>query len=160
LLSADYKRLLFEAAFRIGSNGDGKDGVTGYFGWIIQYHPRVAIQQLSRILVLEHYLGEMPNEPCTAEELDRSIRDYIGTHPNAGSTNVARADSRLFDTVHLPRHRRGVSSRQDWNWTGRNDEIGILMRMAVEKPQLFCRLIGKAFLSVPKNKRRTRPCHT
>ena len=45
--------------------------------------------------------------------------------------------------------------RQDWDWTGRNDETGNMMQLAVEKPKIFCRLVGKAFLSVPKNKRRT-----
>jgi hypothetical protein len=160
LLSADYKKLLFEAAYRIGSDGNGKDGVTGYFQWVAQYHPGVFVIQL---LCGIPDLGEMPTEPCrTAEELNREICDYIGlsnTHPNAGPTNAARNDS-IADMVPGSRHRRGKSSQQDWDWTGRNDETGIMMRLAVEKPKVFCKLVGKAFLSIPKNKRGTGPCHT
>jgi hypothetical protein len=165
LLSADYKKLLLEAAYRIGSDGNGKNGAIGYFQWVAQYHPRVyAIQLLGRIVDLENNLGEMPNEPCrTTEELNRSFCAYVGlsnTQPNAGPTNAARADSRPSYTVPMAGHRRGKSSQLDWNWTGRNDETGNMMRLAVEKPKHFCRLLGQAFLSVPKNKRRTRPCHT
>jgi hypothetical protein len=159
LLSADYKKHLLEAAYRIGSDGDGKNGVLGYFRWISRYHRRVSAQLLGRILDLENNPGEMPNQPCgTTEERNRYFCAYIGLshpQPNSGPTNAGRADSRRSYAVSMTGHRRGKSSQHDWNWTGRDDEIGDMMRLAVEKPKLFCRLLVQAFLTVPKNTRRT-----
>jgi hypothetical protein len=158
-LSADYEKYLLEAAYRIGSDGDGKDGILGYFRWIARYHPRVSAQLLGRVLDLENNSGEMPNQPCeTTEERNRFFCAYIGlshTQPNSGPSNAARADSSRSYTVSMAGHRRGKSSQQVWNWTGRDDEVGDVMRLAVEKPKLFCKLIIQAFLPVPKNKRRT-----
>ena len=165
LLSPDYKKHLLEAAYRIGSDGDGKNGVLGYFRWVARYHPRVyAIQLLGRILASENNPGEMPNEPCsTAEERNWFFSDYIGlsnAEPNFGATNAATPRSGLSFMASMTEHRRGKSSRNDWDWTGRNDETGNMMRLAVEKPKHFCKLLGQAFLRVPKNKRRARPRQT
>src|SRR5277367_6346278 len=159
LLTADYKKLLLEAAYRIGSDGNGRDGVAGYFQWVGRYHYDVFLFQLfCRLVDLENYMGETPNEPRrTTEELNRSFCDYIGvsnTDPNAGPANAAPADLGRFDMVRAARHRRGKSSQQKWDWTGRNDEIGLLMQLAVEEPKIFCKLFGQVFLSVPKNRRR------
>jgi hypothetical protein len=165
LLSPDYKKLLLEAAHRIGSDGDGKNGVVGYFRWVARYHPRVyAKQLLGRLVDLDNNLGEMPNEPSrTTEELDRSFYAYVGLssrQPNADPTDAARADSGTGYTVPVPGPLRAKSSQRDWNWTGRDDGTGSMMWLAVEKPNHFCKLLGQAFLSVPKNKRRTRPSQT
>jgi hypothetical protein len=161
LLSPDYKKLLLEAAHRIGSDGDGKNGVVGYFQWVARYHPRVFAKLLGRIVDLENNLGEMPDEPCrTTEEFKGSYFTYVelsNTQPNAGPPNAAQADSRPSSTVHMAGRRRAKSSQRDWDWTGLDDETGEMMRLAVEKPKLFCKLLGQAFLSVPKNKRRTWP---
>jgi hypothetical protein len=80
VFSIDYKKAIIEAAWRIGEDGNGKDGVLGYFKWVAVHHPTVFIGPLAiNILAIEFAERDMPEEPHrTMEELDQSIRDYIG----------------------------------------------------------------------------------
>jgi hypothetical protein len=39
--SIDYKKAILEAAYRIGNDGNGKDGILGYFLWVGKRHPTV-----------------------------------------------------------------------------------------------------------------------
>ena len=53
-LFADYKRAIVEAAYRIGYDGNRKDGIVGYFRWIASRHPEVfGGVLLTNILALE-----------------------------------------------------------------------------------------------------------
>ena len=44
---------------------------------------------------------------------------------------------RLGRITKLPAWSSMLSIQQDWDWTGRNDETGIMMRLAVEAPKIF-----------------------
>src|ERR1700719_346620 len=39
--SIDFKRAIFEAAYRIGKDGNGKNGFVGYFAWIAKQHHQI-----------------------------------------------------------------------------------------------------------------------
>ena len=138
--SADYKRAIFEAAYRIGYDGNGNDGIVGYFRWLASRHPLVfAGVLLINILPLEFSedsTSERPNR--TIEEINEDVRDYIGL---AGRTG--RRD-KLFE--------RSLPST--WDWTGQDFPVGSLMRLAVEEPKAFCTLIVAAFLRPPTKQQR------
>jgi hypothetical protein len=34
VISPEHKRALLEAAHRVGSDGNGRDGIVGYFTWV------------------------------------------------------------------------------------------------------------------------------
>ena len=53
-VSPSLKRVILEAADRVGRDGTGKDGVRGYFTWVAAQHPRVfTLELLSRCLEIE-----------------------------------------------------------------------------------------------------------
>ena len=52
-LSADYVSAVLEAAYRVGRDGNGKDGFVGYLRWLFIKCPKVACILLSRVLALE-----------------------------------------------------------------------------------------------------------
>ena len=72
--SIDYKRAILEAAYRIGHDGNGKNGVVGYFTWVADHHPRIfAGVLLISLLPIEYAESNMPEPPRrTVEELDTS----------------------------------------------------------------------------------------
>lgn len=140
LLSRDYKKAILEAAYRIGQDGNGKDGVVGYFLWVGERHPRIFYTVLfTRILPLEDAESDLPEEPRrTMEELNQSFRDYIGL---TGRNQTKR------ETVQ-------GESQSPWGWTGQPFPVGGLMQRAVENPKSFCTLFVAAFLQPPTNPRR------
>jgi hypothetical protein len=95
-LSIDYKKGIFEAAYRIGQDGNGKDGVGGYFSWVAVRHPRIFCSVLlANILVLEYAESDTPEEPRrTIEELNQEVRDYIGlTGKNRATRKPVQVES-------------------------------------------------------------------
>jgi hypothetical protein len=60
--SSDYKKAILEAAYRVGNDGNGKDGVVGYFSWVGECHPAIFYTVL--------YISLLPLE--TAESNGRS----------------------------------------------------------------------------------------
>jgi hypothetical protein len=78
--SIDYKKAIFEAAYRIGYDGNGKNGVVGYFSWVAERHPRICgTVLLINLLPLEYADSDTPEEPClTMEEINQEVRAYIG----------------------------------------------------------------------------------
>ena len=138
LLSIDFKRGIFEAAYRIGLDGNGKDGIVGYFSWVAEHHPRSYGSMLANILVLEYAERDTPEEPrLTIEEINQEVRDYIGL------TGKNRATGQPVQ----------VESEPPWAWTGQPFPVGSLMQLAVEKPKAFCTLCAAAFLRLPTNRR-------
>jgi hypothetical protein len=45
------KQTLLEVACHVGSDGNGKDGVVGYYKWLAKRHPKIFLAQLGRLLV-------------------------------------------------------------------------------------------------------------
>jgi hypothetical protein len=83
-LSADYKTAVLEAAYRVGRDGMGKDGIVGYLTRLLMRCPEVACILLSRVLVLQD-CGSPPDDRTTKEEINQHIRDLIGRANKTGS---------------------------------------------------------------------------
>jgi hypothetical protein len=135
VFSIDYKKAIIEAAWRIGEDGNGKDGIVGYFKWVALHHTAVFLSPLLiNLLLLEFAERNTPEEPHrTTEEIDQHFRDYIGlTGKNRAETETGQ-----------------VGSRSQWDWTGQPFPVGTLMQVAVQNPKEFCTLIAAAFLRPP-----------
>jgi hypothetical protein len=79
LFSADYRKAILEAAWRIGYDGSGKNGVVGYFKWVAIRHPAVFGTTLISLLPFENAGSNIPEKlGRTAEETDQLLRKYIG----------------------------------------------------------------------------------
>jgi hypothetical protein len=139
LISADHKKALVEAAYRVGYDGNGKNGCVGYFVWVGETDPTFFYtQMLTRLLLIEHVEGYRLPLERTAEEKDRAVRELIGLPLKNG------------------RHRRtaGIKSRSSGDWTGQPSPIGGLMQLAVENPRAFCTQFLAACLPEPNSRRR------
>jgi hypothetical protein len=143
LISIDYKKALFEAAYRVGNDGNGKGGVLGYLTWVgTRYQTFFYVEIWSRLSVLQQYEPPIRDEPPrTAEELNQSVRRLIGLgETNRTTSSVQTKKSRPFE----------------WLRGGPDAQAGLvqdLMGMAVEEPKTFCRMCCAAFLVAPKNSR-------
>jgi len=139
LFSIDYKKAILEAAYRVGQDGNGKNGVRGYFSWVALRDPRIFCMLLGSLLPLENAESNTPEEPRrTREERDRWFRDYIG---------LTGKDRTKRQTAH-------VESESSWDWTGQPFPVGSLMQIAVADPKAFCKLLAAAFLRPPTKRRR------
>jgi hypothetical protein len=140
-LSIDYKKAILEAAYRVGYDGNGKDGVVGYFAWVAECHPRIYGTVLLIHLLLQEYAeSDTPEElRLKIDENNQEVRDYIGlTSKNRATAQPVQGES-----------------EPPWAWTGQPFPVGSLMQLAVESPKDFCTLFAAAFLR-PPTKRRTR----
>jgi hypothetical protein len=137
LFSADYRKAIMEAAYRVGYDGNGKDGVTGYFTWVGERHPDIFYTVLLvSLLPFEEATGYTPEEPRpTRDELNERMRNYIGLTPE----NRKNCKSR--------------TTRQPGDWTGQPFPVGGLMQLAVANPKAFCKLYVAAFLRPPTKRR-------
>ena len=139
LISADYKKALLGAAYRVGYDGNGKDGVVGYLMWVALHHPASFCAGLSAILPWEVAETNTPEKPpLTMEEINRWVRDYIGL------TGKNRTEEKTVQG----------ESQSPWDWTGQPFPVGSLMQTAVANPSAFCTLLYAAFLPPPAKRRR------
>jgi hypothetical protein len=140
VFSIDYKKAIVEAAYRIGNDGNGKNGVVGYFSWVALHHPVTYCNiLLANLLSLELAESNAPKEPYrTGEEINERLRDYIGL------TSKNRTKGQ---TVH-------VESQSPSDWTGQPFPVGSLMQIAVADPKSFCKMFAAAFLRPPTKRRR------
>ena len=171
LLSIDFKRRLFEAAYRIGQDGNGMNGFVGYFSWVSEYHPRAYGSLLPNVLVLENAERDTPEEPrSTIEEISQAVRDYIGlpgvnratgqpVTPEEPRSLIEAINQEVRDYIGLTGENRTtrkpveLESEPPWAWTGQPFPVGSLMQLAVENPKAFCTLCAAAFLRLPTNRR-------
>jgi hypothetical protein len=138
-ISLDYKMVILEAAYRVGYDGNGKDGISGYFMWVGKYHPDIFYMDLfCRLLSLEDEDAEsdQAEEPCATGDLNQTIRKWIERKPDRTKSQAVHPES-----------------ASPGGWTGQDILVSSLMQVAVEKPKVFCRLYGAVFLR-PKTKRR------
>jgi hypothetical protein len=133
--SFDYKRAILETAYRIGEDGNGKNGIVGYFSWVGERHPRVYCNLLlTNILPLEFAeIGKSRSSAATMEEISESVRGYIG----------------LADKRQPPGQTSQAGPPLPCGWTGQPFPVGSLMQTAVDDPKSFCTLIAAAFLRPP-----------
>ena len=81
LFSIDYKKAILEAAYRVGQDGNGKNGVRGYFSWVALRDPRIFCMLLGSLLPTENAESNTPEEPRrTREELDRTASGLYRAH--------------------------------------------------------------------------------
>jgi hypothetical protein len=111
LLSTEYKKAILEAAYRVGQDGNGKRGVTGYFLWVGKRHPTVFYTILwISLLPLEEAQSNAPEKPRrTSDESNRWVQEYLGL----GGKNRKKR----------PRIQREARSPRDW--TGRPSPVGV-----------------------------------
>jgi hypothetical protein len=135
LFSIDYRKAILEAAYRIGQDGNGKNGASGYFKWVGERHPGIFYTVLlCGLLPLENAEGNMLEEQRpTIDETDQWVREYIGP---------ARKNGTVGQIVQ-------VESSSPWSWTGQDYPVGGLMELAIENPKAFCKLFVAAFLRPP-----------
>ena len=139
LISADYKKTILEAAYRVGYDGNGKDGAIGYFTWVGERHPMVFYTVLLvSLLPLENAESNTPEPRRTIEERNQWLRDYIG---------LTRKNQTKRESVQ-------IDSKSRWAWTGQPFPVGGLMHFAVKNPKAFCKLFVAAFLRPPPKRRR------
>jgi hypothetical protein len=133
----DYQKAIFEAASRIGEDGNGKDAFDGYLMWVATRHPRIFYCDLFANLAANP-AWDQPEEPRpTTEENSPSIAHLIG-----------------FTAKDLAKGRPvEVEPERPWAWTGQPDPVGPLMDLAIMKPRAFCRLLIAAF-APPRTRRR------
>jgi hypothetical protein len=141
-ISSDYKKAILEAAYRVGNDGNGKDGVGGYIKWVGERHTTIFYTVLwIALLPLEEAETDAPEAPRrTMDELNQRFAEYIGL---AGKKQTKR-----------PRIQR--ESRSPRDWTGQPFPVGGLMQLAVANPKAFCELFVAAFLPTPTKQQRGR----
>ena len=121
-ISGDTKQLLLEVVRYVGSIGNGKDGVVGYYKWLAKCHPKVFVSQCARLLALEtpKAVSRWANETATAFELNETLRKQAELLLRGRPSD----DPGVFED---------------------------LVRLAVEAPQSFAAMLGATFLIPPKN---------
>ena len=140
LFSTEHKMAILEAAYRVGYDGNGKDGVRGYLTWIGERDPGFFYAKLwVSLLLLEEAEGCAPERPRPMVENNQVLRDLISRKDQRRA-----ADQAAQDKSQAPR-----------GWTGQPSPVGDLMQLAVENYQAFCKLIIAGLLQ-PSAKRRRR----
>jgi hypothetical protein len=182
LFSPDVKKALLEAPSRLGFDGSGQDGLSGYLARMAMEHPdafgrEILLPMLSGQLLEElrrakHQLADSADEPLpTAAELDQRVRQFIGTRTD-GTGQTMTTDPRLADSADHPPATAAELDQWVRQYVGKRTagagqtmttapgprvaEAGTdtLMHLAVGAPRLFCQALGEACLPVPKNRPR------
>lgn len=138
--SFDYKNAILEAAYRIGNDGNGKDGLVGYFAWVAERHPQIfCTVLLTNLLPLENAESDAPKTPRrTIEEINQVI-----------SSSINLAGKNRMDEQNVQ-----VDCPLPWDWTGQPFPVGTLMQLAVGSPKAFCTLVVAGFLRPATKPRR------
>lgn len=141
-LSAEYKEAILEAAYRIGSDLNGKDGVVGYLRWLATQRTDAYTFLLQHAVLLEAR-GSSPFDAAdfSAEELGKPVKQHIG---------LSDEDRRpVKSTLANP-------DGDPFAWTGQRLPVSALMDRAIRKPDEFCQLLASAFLASKSERRQRR----
>ena len=141
-ISSDYKKAILEAAYRVGNDGNGKDGVGGYIKWVGERHTTLFFIRSS-------------GSPSCRWKRQRPTRRRRHAGRWTNSTEGCRvywayrqeADEAATDSE---------ESRSPRDWTGQDFPVGGLMQLAVANPKAFCGLFVAAFLPPPTKQQRGR----
>jgi hypothetical protein len=136
--SAQHKKNLREAVYRVGMDANGKWGLLGYLRWIARRHPLIFCRLLASLMEWQELEGTPETPFPTVEELDERVRTCIGL----GGGKPAQAPP--------------PDPESPWAWTGRDDSVGQLMDLALTHPKDFCTLLQAAFLPPPTARQRWR----
>ena len=144
--SCDYKKAIFEAAHRIGYDGNGKNGLVGYLMWVAVFHPKAFSLLLEHVVPLEALVTSLPVEPLpTMDQMNERVRTFL----QLGSASSKQEER--------PRVRIKASSSADW--TGQGFPLSSLMHSAVESPVDFCKLMAAGFLRKRGKRRQLKRPH-
>lgn len=79
-ISADHRKALVEAAYRVGMAGNGEQGIVRYFRFLARYHPRVFAPMLMSMLPWEFLEGGTAarRTMATLDEINEWARRYAG----------------------------------------------------------------------------------
>jgi hypothetical protein len=124
-LSVDYKNAIIAAAYFVGRDGNGADGLVGYFRRLLVLCPEVGCMLLERMFLHEEEDWPPDNRTLTKEQNDKDVRDSIGV------TGSGRPDPALTTQWPIPE----------------------LMRNAVKRPKDFGKLIA-AMVPLPRGRPR------
>jgi hypothetical protein len=162
--SGEYKNDIFEAAYRVGEDANGKAGMVGYLRWVARHHPKAFGRLLGSVMKLQELEIGMPEKPLpTVEEHDEEVRAYFGlcsderTQPEPAEPRSATAPTRHKDRTPRqtkrarPKRSNSKARRQKrpqppdpespWAWTGQDAPVGPLMHLAIVRPKEFCALL-------------------
>lgn len=141
-LTADYKKAAMEAAYRVGEDGNGKDGLVGYLKWVAMCHPATFLGPIGIKVLLLQCAEPDPQERSlpTMEENNRSVREYLGLTGKEQTKKSA-----------VPPKRRAPG-----DWTGQDFPLSSLMQIAVANPAAFCKLLAATLPQPPTEAQRAR----
>ena len=169
--SAEYKKDILEAAYRIGEDANGKLGLVGYLRWVARRYPQVFCSMLGRELEFQELeIGLPQRERPTVEEFNEAVRVHIGlaghdqtqmkpAEPWSAADRTGRQDRtrRQTEPAQAPSTRKhtkrkegtqGASEPADpdlpWAWTGRDAPVGSLVHLGIVNPKEFCTLLQAA----------------
>jgi len=137
--SADYRRAVLEAAYRVGQDGNGKDGLIGYLRWVARHHPAIYCGALLVNLLPLEYVGDaaLDQPRRTKAEINEWVREYVGlTRKNRTKRQIK------------------IEAGSPWDWTGQDFPVGPLMHTTIADPKGFCQLLAAAFLRPPTRSQR------
>lgn len=78
-LSPEYRNAVLEAAYRVGIDGNGLEGIVGHCRWIAVFYPEVYMLALIRLLELEYSNGaDAARSLPTVDEVNERLRKTIG----------------------------------------------------------------------------------
>jgi len=125
-LSADYKKAIMTAAYFVGRDGMGAEGLVGYCKRLLIECPDVGLMLLSRMFL---YDDDWPPEGRTLskEQTNKGVRETIGANP----TGSGSPEPALMTQFPVPE----------------------LMRIAVKYPKIFGRLFAP-MVPVPRGRPR------
>jgi len=133
---------MLEAAYRVGEDGNGKDGLVGYFKWVAMSDPRTFLGPIGiRIALLQCAERDPPERSfLTMEELNQAVRDEVGLTGKEQTKKSA-----------VP-----PKSRATADWTGQDFPVGSLMQVAVASPGAFCKQLAAMLPQPPTASQRAR----
>jgi len=145
--SRDYRQAIIEAAYRIGHDGNGKNGLVGYLMWVAVFHPRAFSLLLGQVVPLEaldRNRLQPADPPPTVDQVDERVRAFLeieGASPQR---------EKYADVKYHAQNR----TRSSADWTGQPFPLSTLMQNAVASPIDFCKLLAAAFLRLPRKRSR------
>jgi hypothetical protein len=125
-LSTDYKRAVMAAAYFVGRDGKGADGLVGYCKRLLIQCPDIGLMLLERMFLRDDS-WPADDRPLSKEQTNREARDFIGA-------NKTGSDSR----------KRALTT--EW-------PIPDLMRLAVKHPKDFGKMLA-AMVPLPSGRSR------
>ena len=105
--SCDYKNTIFEAAHRIGYDGNGKNGLVGYFMWLAVFHPKAFSLLLEHVVPLRG-LGDLAVSRAAPNDGpdERTSSDFLQPGKcflEAGGASPRKDQGKLIGRLDRPR---------------------------------------------------------